>query len=54
MEYLFDLKNPKRFKTFQKYYTICFFFMLPRFLKKNILIAQGNDFFRQLRILLYK
>ena len=52
MEYLFDLKNPKRFIAFQKYYTILFFFLLPRF-KKNILITQGNDFSQLLRILLY-
>jgi hypothetical protein len=38
---------------FQKYYTVCFFFMLPR-LEKKYFNYLGNDSYLQLRMHLYK
>jgi hypothetical protein len=53
MEYLFDLKKGKRFNGLSEilYETLFFYVAL---VLKNILIALGNDFYLQLRILLYK
>jgi hypothetical protein len=38
---------------FQKYYTVCVFFMLPR-LEKKYFNYLGNDSYLQLRMHLYK